>query len=90
MDAFLMVVLEGLFYAILSAAGVFIIFMIRSYNLQNEVLTLVAAAEMFFPGSGRGSEKKEWVLQEIKNKFPSVNIETIDKIIESFVFELTK
>lgn len=90
MEYILMLGLEALCYGAVFAVGVFVIGLIRKYNLQEEVITLVAAAEMVFIGEGKGKEKKEWVLNELVKKFPFLNKEKIDAIIERFVYEVTQ
>ena len=89
MEYILMLGLEALCYGAVFAVGVFVIGLIRKYNLQNEIVTLVTAAEMIF-GEGAGAAKKEWVLNELVKKFPFLNKEKIDAIIERFVYEVTQ
>jgi len=82
--------LESLFYGVLIALGLFLVGLIRKYSMQEEVITLVAAAEMVFIGEGKGKEKKEWVLSQLVKKFPFLNKQKLDSIIERFVYQVTK
>jgi len=90
MEAIGLLALESLFYGVLIALGLFLVGLIRKYNLQEEVITLVAAAEMVFIGEGKGKEKKEWVLNQLVKKFPFLNKKKLDTIVERFVFQVTK
>lgn len=82
--------LSALFYAVVIGVGIFVIMVIRKYNLQDEVAGLVAAAEMVYPGLRRGKDKKQWVVDEMQKKFPSIHLDYLDKLIERFVYEITK
>ena len=90
MEAIGLLALESLFYGVLIALGLFLVGLIRKYSMQEEVITLVAAAEMVFIGEGKGKEKKEWVLNQLVKKFPFLNKKKLDTIIERFVFQVTK
>ena len=48
----------------------------------------VEAAEMIYTGSGRGEEKKEYVVNFLNEKGFSLNSNEIDTLIESAVLEL--
>lgn len=48
----------------------------------------VEAAEMLYTGSGRGEEKKKYVLDFLNSKGFSVDIETLENLLESAVLEL--
>lgn len=48
----------------------------------------VAAAEQIFTGSGRGDEKKEYVLKFLEERGFKVDFETLNMLIESAVKEL--
>lgn len=50
----------------------------------------VQAAEMIYAGSGRGEEKKEYVLKFLNSKGFTLNAEEIENIIEAAVLELKK
>jgi len=90
MEAIGLLALESLFYGVLIALGLFLVGLIRKYSMQEEVITLVAAAEMVFIGEGKGKEKKEWVLSQLVKKFPFLNKQKLDSIIERFVYQVTK
>ncbi len=89
MEAIGLLALEALFYGVIIGAGMFGLALLRKYNLQEEVITLVAAAEMVF-GEGKGKEKKEWVLTQLVKKFPFLSKKKLDAIIERFVYQVTK
>jgi len=90
MEAIGLLALESLFYGVLIGAGIFGLALLRKYNIQEEAITLVAAAEMVFIGEGKGKEKKEWVLDRLVKKFPFLSKNKLDTIIERFVYELTR
>ena len=48
----------------------------------------VAAAEQIFTGSGKGDEKKEYVLKFLEERGFKVDFETLNMLIESAVKEL--
>lgn len=48
----------------------------------------VEAAEMIYVGTGRGQEKKEYVLKFLNSKGFSLNMEEIDNLIEAAVLQL--
>ena len=50
----------------------------------------VAAAEQIFTGSGRGEEKKAYVVQWLKDRGVAVDTERIDAMIEAAVYELNQ
>ena len=52
------------------------------------VQVAVQAAEMLYVGSGRGEEKKKYVLDFLNSKGFTLNTEEIDNLIESAVLEL--
>ena len=88
MEAIGLLALECLVYGVVIAAGSFAVALLRKYNLQEEVITLVAAAEMVF-GAGQGAQKKEWVLTQLVKKFPFLSKGKLDTIIERFVYQIT-
>ena len=90
MEAIGLLALKSVCYGVLIALGLFLIGIIRKYNIQEEVLTLVTAAEMVFLGEGRGKEKKEWVLNQLVKKFPFLKRDKLEAIIERFVYQVTK
>ena len=50
----------------------------------------VAAAEQIYKGSGRGEEKKQYVLEWLYGHGVTVDESQIDAMIEAAVFELSK
>lgn len=52
------------------------------------VRVAVQAAEMLYVGSGRGEEKKQYVIKFLKSKGFTLNAEEIENLIESAVLEL--
>lgn len=48
----------------------------------------VSAAEQIYTGSGRGEEKKEYVLNWLREHGVTVDAEKLDAMIESAVYEL--
>lgn len=52
------------------------------------VQVAVNAAEQIYIGSGRGQEKKAYVMQFLDNKGFKLDTESLDKLIESSVLEL--
>ena len=52
------------------------------------VQVAVQAAEMLYVGSGRGEEKKQYVIEFLKSKGFTLNAEEIENLIESAVLEL--
>lgn len=81
--------LSSLFYGVLIAVGIFLIQVIRKFNLQDEVAGLVTAAEMIFPGLKQGKDKKAWVVQEMQKIYPNLDSNVLNTLIERFVYELT-
>ncbi len=54
------------------------------------VKVAVEAAEMIYVGVGRGEEKKAYVLEFLQNKGFTIDMTSIDNLIESAVLELKK
>ena len=52
------------------------------------VRVAVQAAEMLYVGSGRGEEKKKYVIEFLNSKGFTLNAEEIENLIESAVLEL--
>ena len=48
----------------------------------------VEAAEQIYTGSGRGAEKKAYVVEFLNSKGFKIDAETLDKLIEAAVFNL--
>ena len=46
------------------------------------------AAEQLYTGSGRGAEKKAYVVEFLNSKGFKIDAETLDKLIEAAVFNL--
>ena len=54
------------------------------------VTIAVQAAEQIYAGSGRGAEKKAYVLEFLKSKGFTLDMDSIDKLIEAAVYDLPK
>lgn len=52
------------------------------------VTVAVEAAEQLYTGSGRGAEKKAYVVEFLNKKGFKIDAETLDKLIEAAVFNL--
>ncbi len=52
------------------------------------VTVAVEAAEQIYTGSGRGAEKKAYVVEFLNSKGFKIDAETLDKLIEAAVFNL--
>lgn len=59
-------------------------------KIKNWVKVTVEAAEMIYNGTGRGAEKKAYVLNYLKEKGYTLDLDSIDNLIESAVLELKK
>lgn len=59
-------------------------------TLQKWVIVAVEAAEKLYQGSGRGDEKKAYVLDFLSSKGFTVDSEKLDALIESAVYGLTE
>ena len=57
-------------------------------KINDWVKIAVSAAEQVYIGSGRGKEKKAYVIQFLKNKGFTFDMDAIDKLIESAVYAL--
>jgi hypothetical protein len=57
-------------------------------ELKQWVSIAVAAAEQLFIGQGRGEEKKNWVLNYLQKYNLKVDMDTIETLIESAVYQL--
>lgn len=57
-------------------------------DIQAWVKIAVAAAEQLFKGSGRGAEKKQFVLEWLYGHGMTVDDSQIDAMIEAAVYEL--
>lgn len=58
------------------------------------IKTAVTAAEQIFVGTGLGEQKKQWVLQYLKDKGYKIDLNAINAelnaMIESAVYEMNK
>lgn len=59
-------------------------------TIQTWVYIAVNAAEQLFEGSNRGEEKKEYVLDFLESKGFTIDLDSIDAMIESAVLELNQ
>ena len=50
----------------------------------------VKAAEQIYVGNGRGTEKKQYVVEYLEKLGLKIDAETLDKLIEAAVFDLPK
>lgn len=57
-------------------------------RIKEWVRIAVQSAEMMYSGSGRGDEKKEYVLQYLKGKGFKLDADTLNNLVESAVLEL--
>lgn len=57
-------------------------------EIQNWVKLAVMAAEQLYQGQGRGEEKKEYVIEWLKNHNIKLDSEQLDLMIEAAVYEL--
>ena len=57
-------------------------------EIQKWVTIAVEAAEMIYSGTGRGQEKKEYVLAFLNSKGYKLDTESIDNMIEAAVLKL--
>ena len=60
---------------------------IKDESIDFWLRTLMAAAETYF-GAGAGAQKKQWVLEELQLKFPSLDIDLIEDNLECLFREL--
>lgn len=57
-------------------------------KIKSWVKVAVEAAEMIYVGTGRGEEKKKYVIQYLNSKGYTIDTESINNLIESAVLEL--
>jgi hypothetical protein len=57
-------------------------------KIKSWVKVAVEAAEMIYVGTGRGEEKKNYVIQYLNSKGYTIDAESINNLIESAVLEL--
>lgn len=82
---------------IIAIVAAFVIPYIKSKTTAEQFSTIklwvtvaVNAAEQLFTGSGRGEEKKSFVLSFLEAKGFTIDLESIDALIESAVLDLNK
>lgn len=82
---------------IIAIVAAFVIPYIKSKTTAEQFATIklwvtvaVNAAEQLFTGSGRGEEKKNFVLSFLQSKGFTIDLESIDALIESAVLDLNK
>ena len=61
----------------------------QQQQINNWVKIAVAAAEQIYIGTGRGTEKKAHVIAFLNSKGVTIDVESVDAMIESAVYELT-
>jgi len=61
---------------------------LQQEEIKRWVKIAVAAAEQIFTGSGRGQEKKRWVLDFLAKYNLKVDTDAIDAMVEAAVWEL--
>lgn len=59
-------------------------------EIQEWVTVAVRAAEMIYTGTGRGAEKKQYVRDFLADKGYTLDIDSIENLIESAVLDLKK
>lgn len=91
----LTVIIEALAALIAAVITAFVIPYIKSRttNAQFEkikmwVTVAVEAAEQIYTGSGRGAEKKRYVVEFLQEKGFKIDDDSLDKLIEAAVFNL--
>lgn len=60
---------------------------VRTDSIDYWLRVLMSAAETYF-ASGTGVQKKEWVLNELQNKFPNLDMDRIQDSLEAMFREL--
>ena len=88
-------IISAVLTLIISLVSVFLIPYIKAKTSEEQFNTIklwvqiaVQAAEMLYVGSGRGEEKKQYVIEFLKSKGFTLNAEEIENLIESAVLEL--
>ena len=59
-------------------------------KIKMYVSIAVKAAEQIYVGNGRGTEKKQYVVEYLEKMGLKIDAETLDKLIEAAVFDLPK
>lgn len=95
MNIDLTIVIEAVAALIAAVITAFVIPWIKSKttNAQFEKIKMwvevaVEAAEQIYIGSGRGEEKKAYVVQFLETKGFKIDADSLDKLIEAAVFNL--
>ena len=90
-------IVEALIGLIAAVITCVVIPLIRSKvtNAQFEKIKMyvsiaVKAAEQIYVGNGRGTEKKQYVVEYLEKLGLKIDAETLDKLIEAAVFDLPK
>lgn len=88
-------ILEAIITLIFAVVSAFVIPYIRKrmsessfYVLQEWVRIAVEAAEMIYNGSGKGEEKKKYVVDFLKKKGFTFDEKSLEALIESSVLQL--
>ena len=88
-------IISAVLTLIISLVSAFLIPYIKAKTTDKQFNTIklwvqvaVQAAEMLYVGSGRGEEKKQYVIEFLKSKGFTLNAEEIENLIESAVLEL--
>jgi len=86
----LSVVFDGLGVGLIGAVLYIITFFIKKYNLENWVVKAVNAAEIMFDAPGSSKEKKQWVIDFLKNNGLTAGVPDamVDALIEAAVNSL--
>lgn len=89
-------IIEAVFALVAAVITAIIIPYIKSKTTANQqeqintwVKIAVTAAEQIYVGSGRGEEKKAYVINWLKNHSITLDESKLDALIESAVYELT-
>lgn len=95
MEFDLNVILDAVMALIVAVMTAFVIPWVKSKTTASQydqikmwVSVAVQAAEQLYVGSGRGAEKKEYVVEFLRSKGLKVDADTLDKLIEAAVFDL--
>ena len=91
----LTVIIEALATLIAAVITAFVIPYIKSKTTTTQfekikmwVTVAVEAAEQLYTGSGRGAEKKQYVVEFLQKKGFKIDDDSLDKLIEAAVFNL--
>ena len=89
-------IIEAVFALIAVVVTAIVIPFIKSKTTEAQQQTInswvriaVTAAEQIYVGSDRGAEKKAHVIAFLKSKGITLDVESVDAMIESAVYELT-